>query len=107
MRANLVVVSTPFLHLLAGVVKRHEPVGVQAFRPELAVEGFVGAILPGLARIDEGCVDVRGLEPLENRRRDELGAVVRPEIAWGVKGGAKLDHGGGGTLDHLAAGLSA
>jgi hypothetical protein len=107
MMALCVVVLPPPFDLDAGLRAIPKPLDRQTLVPELAVEGFVGAILPGLARIDEGCVDVRGLEPLENRRRDELGAVVRPEIAWGVKGGAKLDHGGGGTLDHLAAGLSA
>lgn len=44
-RTDLIVVSTPMLHLLAGVVKGQEPVGVQAFRAELAVE-----------RLDEGVV---------------------------------------------------
>ena len=38
MRPILIVVSTPILHLFAGVRKGEEPVGVQTFRPELAVE---------------------------------------------------------------------
>lgn len=35
----LVVVPTPIVQLFAGIRKAHEPLGVQAFRPELAVEG--------------------------------------------------------------------
>ena len=45
MRANLVVVSAPILHLFGRVGKRQEPVGVQALRPEATVEGFdVGVV---------------------------------------------------------------
>ncbi len=39
-RSDLVIVSTPFLHLFPGVVKAQEPVGIQAYGPELAVKGF-------------------------------------------------------------------
>ena len=35
---DFVIVSTPFLHFRAGVVKAHESVRVQTLRPELAVE---------------------------------------------------------------------
>lgn len=40
--------STPFLHLLAGVVKAQEPVLVQALGPEFAVEGLDIRIVGGL-----------------------------------------------------------
>lgn len=42
---NLIVVSTPILHLFAGIRKGQEPVLVQAFGSEAAVE-----------RLDEGVV---------------------------------------------------
>lgn len=45
-----VVVSTPILQLFAGVGKAHEPVGVQAFRSELAVERLDEAVVGGLDR---------------------------------------------------------
>jgi hypothetical protein len=38
MRAILIVVSAPILQLFLRVGKRQEPVGVQTFRPEAAVE---------------------------------------------------------------------
>ena len=40
MRAFFVVVLAPILHFRAGVVKRQEPVRVQALGPEAPVEGF-------------------------------------------------------------------
>ena len=40
MGSVLIVVATPILQLFAGIRKAHEPVRIQAFRPELAVEGF-------------------------------------------------------------------
>lgn len=48
-RTDIVVVSTPMLHLPPGVVKGQEPVGVQALRPELTVEGLdeLSVGLPG------------------------------------------------------------
>lgn len=45
----LIVVSTPILHLFAGVRKRQEPMRVQTFRPKLAVEGFDEAIISRLS----------------------------------------------------------
>jgi hypothetical protein len=36
---NLVVVPAPILHFYAGVVKRHEPVGVQTFGAECLIFG--------------------------------------------------------------------
>jgi hypothetical protein len=36
----MVVVPAPNLHLLPSIFKAHEPVLVQAFRPEPAVEGL-------------------------------------------------------------------
>ena len=50
MGSNLVVVSTPILHFLTRVVKGQEPVLVQAFRAELAVEGLDIGVVGGFAR---------------------------------------------------------
>lgn len=40
MGTDPVVVSAPSLQLTPGIVKAHEPMRVQALRPELAVEAF-------------------------------------------------------------------
>lgn len=42
MGPEFVIVSTPILHLNAGVVKAHEPMGVQALGSELAIDGEDG-----------------------------------------------------------------
>lgn len=39
-RTNLIVASTPILHLFKGIYKRQEPVSVQISLPKLAVESF-------------------------------------------------------------------
>ena len=49
MRSVLIVVPTPILQLFPGVRKAHEPVGVQAFCPQLAVERLDEAIVGGFA----------------------------------------------------------
>lgn len=46
----LVVVSTPSIAFSAGVVEGQEPGGVQAFSPDLTVEGLGEGIVSGLAR---------------------------------------------------------
>ena len=49
MGPDFVVVSTPILHFLPCVVKAQEPMCVQAFASELAVEGFDEAVVGRLA----------------------------------------------------------
>ena len=53
MRTNLVVVSTPSLAFCARLVEAQEPVCVQAFDPELAVEGFDEGVVGWFARPEE------------------------------------------------------
>ena len=47
---NLAIVSVPSLAFSHGVVEAHEPVLVQALRPELAVEQFDEHVVGRLAR---------------------------------------------------------
>lgn len=47
--AMLVVVSAPSLHLFGRVFKAHEPVAVQAFRPEPAIERLDESVVGWLA----------------------------------------------------------
>ncbi len=55
-RAHLVVVSEPILHLFARVGKRQEPVRVQALAPEPAVEGLDEGIVRGLSGREKSSV---------------------------------------------------
>lgn len=68
MRPLLVVVSTPFLHLRARIVKRQEPAGVQALAAQLAVK-----------RLDEGIV--RRLSGSAEVERHVIGIGPEVEIA--------------------------
>lgn len=63
MWSNLIVVSTPSLAFLHGVVEAHEPVLVQALRPELAVERFDERVVGRLARPTEVERDVARVCP--------------------------------------------
>ena len=58
-RAHPVVVLAPHLDDDLGFASGTEPLDAQTFIAELAVEGFVRAILPRLARIDDGGDDVQ------------------------------------------------
>ena len=78
-RSNLVVVSAPSFQLFAGVGKAHEPVGVQAFRPQLAVERLDEAVVGRLAGPGEVQGDVVGIGPEIEVAGDELAAVVDPD----------------------------
>jgi hypothetical protein len=51
------------------------PLDAQAFVAQAAVEALVGAVLPGLPRVDQGGPDAGDFRPLENRLADELGSV--------------------------------
>ena len=74
-----VVVLAPGFDDDGGFSSAAEPLEVQALIAQLAVEGFVGAILPGASRIDVRRADVRLLEPVEDGMTDELGTVVRSQ----------------------------
>ena len=75
----LVAVSTPILQLFAGVGEAHDPVGVQALRPELTFERPGEAVVGGFAgprEVQSDIVDIGSeIEILE----EELTAVVDPD----------------------------
>jgi len=79
MRSDFVVVSAPSVQLFAGVCKAHEPVGVQALRSELAVEGFEEAVVRRLSRPGGVQRDIVGLGPQIQVAGDELAASVDPD----------------------------
>jgi hypothetical protein len=72
----LVVVPPPILQLLPGVFKAHEPVGVQAFRPQLAVERFDEGIVGRLSGPTEVQRDAMGVRPKVQITRDELRSLI-------------------------------
>ncbi len=85
MGSVVVVVPAPFLQLLPGIFKAHEPVGVQAFRPQLAVERLNERIVGGLSGPAEVQRDIMGVRPQVQVTRDELRSLIDADRA-GIAG---------------------
>jgi len=75
-RTLLIVVMPPLLDGDRRFDPIPKPLDRQALIAELSIEGLIRAVLPGLARIDEGRFDMGRLQPPEDRGRDEFRAVV-------------------------------
>ena len=91
---DLIVVSTPILHFLPGVVKAQEPVRVQTFASEFAVEGFDEAVVRRLSRPREIPHDTFLVSPDVEIAGDKLRSLVdadRLGIADGSGLCAKFD----------------
>ena len=80
-RPDLVVVSAPSIQLFAAVGKAHEPVGVQAFRPEFRIERLDEAVVGRLSGPREVQHDIVCIGPKVEVSGDELAAVARREEA--------------------------
>lgn len=76
-RPDFGVVDPPLLDDLAGVADAVEPVLVQAFVAEFAVEALHVAVLLRLARLDEGVLHPVAIAPPVQGHSRELGPVVR------------------------------
>ena len=69
MRPDLVVVAPPLFRPDLGVDAIAKPLQRQELVAELAVERFVGAILPWLSRIDQRRLDAGLVQPPQDRTR--------------------------------------
>ncbi len=98
MGPHLVVVTPPLLDAHPGFDAVSEPLQAEILVAELAVERFVGTILPRLPRIDEGGFDLRRVQPAQNGARHKLGAVVGAQVPRGAVDAHEL----GEHLDHPA-----
>jgi hypothetical protein len=72
-------VPTPIFHFSAGIFKRHEPVGVQALCPELAVQALDESVVRGLAGPGEVERHPTLVGPQVEIPGDELRALVDPD----------------------------
>ncbi len=79
--AIFVVVTTPALDDHPRFGSASEPLHAQPLVAELAVQALGGAILPRLAGVDVRRFDALLLQPFQHRMADELGAVVRAQVA--------------------------
>jgi len=78
-RTYIVEVPSPVLNDDLGFAAVAKPLDVETFIAKFAIERLIGAILPGLAGIDEGRIDAIVQQPFENGVAYELWAVVRPQ----------------------------
>ena len=77
MRSLVIVLLAPEADDLSGMSDVFEPVLVQAFVTQTAVETFDVAVLHGLAGIYEDMVYLLGIRPFIHRIAGELRTVVR------------------------------
>lgn len=97
MRPALVVELAPRLNQHLGFGQRVEPFPVEQFIAQLAVEALDEAVLPGLARRDEGRPDGLVAPPAHDRAGGEL----RPAVAADVLELAVDAHQPGERQDHI------
>ena len=76
MGADLVVLPPPALDEDLGFQQGVEALAIEALVPQLAVEGFPRAVLPGAAGLDEEGRDPDPVQPVPHRGGGELRAVV-------------------------------
>ena len=73
---TLVIVLTPIFYFSPGIIKAHEPVGVQAFAAELAVEGLDGGVVGRLSGPGEVEDDALVIGPRIEIAGDEFRALI-------------------------------
>ena len=76
MRSGLVIEPPPGLNFCPGVMQAHEPVFVQTFLTQPAVEAFDHGVVGGLARPAEVQLDAAFIGPFVHHLADELAAIV-------------------------------
>ena len=76
MGSDLVVMLSPVFDHDLRINSITEPLHRQALVAELAVEGFIHTVLPGLTGIDGCRADILLVKPSQDRSGDELRAVV-------------------------------
>lgn len=81
MRSDAIVVTSPLFDHNLRFRASSKPLKARAFVPELAVEAFVRAVLPRLARIVERHLHAVLRGPLQDSPRHEFWAVVRTQVA--------------------------
>ena len=88
-----VVVDPPGLDDLAGILEIEEPVFVEAFIAELAVEAFDESVLGRLAGFDEVKAHAVAPGPFVERLANHLRAVVQDDLQGQPTGlGEPLEH---------------
>ena len=76
MRTDIVVVLSPVFHFWTCIVKVHEPMCVQTFLPELAIELFFAAVFPRATWIDLDRLYANLSKPILKVLSNKLSAIV-------------------------------
>ena len=79
MWADRVVVSAPGLDDDSGFGAIAKPLDAETFIAEFAVKGLIGTVLPRLARIDDGGIDLIVGEPLQDCMANEFWSAIRAQ----------------------------
>ena len=80
MRTALIEFPSPRLDLAPSVVQRQEPMHVQIFVPEPAIEGLNERVVCGLTESGEIQRNFVHIGPLVKRSGDKLRAIVHPDL---------------------------
>jgi len=94
---HTVVLLSPGLDLLPGILDRHEPVAVQAFVPELAVETFDESVLVGLWR--SSC-RYQARRPDDSALGGQLRDLASRHSKWGYRTFYRLIRKKGDVVNH-------
>ena len=81
MRPDSVVVSAPAFDDDLRLLQRVEDFAIKQFVAQACIEAFDVTILPRAARCDEGGFRANGSNPFLHSFSDELGTIVRPNVA--------------------------
>ena len=80
MRSDVVVVLSPLINFKASFVQASEPMLIQAFVSELAIQAFNKSVLCRLAWLDKAKRDIGFLAPEEHSFAGELSAIVADDL---------------------------
>jgi len=80
MRPCFVIILSPILNDRSRLFQRYEPVLIQAFITELAVEAFYHRVLGRLAGLDKRQLHARPLRPYRHRLARAFRTVVQNDL---------------------------
>ena len=93
MGSDGVVVVTPLFDQDLGLLEAAEDFPVEQLVPQLAVEAFAIAILPGATRLDVERFGAHALQPAPDDLGGHLRSVVGSDVLWDAADQHRVSHG--------------
>lgn len=93
MGSDGIVVVTPLFDQNLGLLKTAEDLPVEQFVPQLAVEAFAIAVLPGAARLDVEGFGTHARQPAPHGLGGHLRPVVGSDVLWDAPDQHCISHG--------------